>query len=174
MGRAGSTAVSVRILRGFCFVGDKTSPQQRGSRLSPFPLVISYFLTNTILRSGQRGEAARAARQQTPIGTTERSAGANLGPRRGGTRPVPVLGGDPVAPLSYRHPAPPRTHCLLSAAILSRPPLGTAACCSAAADSSRCVCCFPPPSLRRLPPRRSPFLLQKGRRERAGRDRGRG
>lgn len=177
LGRAGSTAVSVRILKGFYFVGVKKSPQRRRSRTPPLPTCnfcgFFYFITNTILRvlhSGQRGEAA--ARQQTLIGTTERSGSASPSRRWGGTRLVPILGGDPVAPLCYRHPAAARTHCLLSAAILSRQPLGTAACCSAAADSS-CLCCFPLPSLWALPPRRSRFMLQKGRGERAGRVRGR-
>lgn len=37
LGRAGSTAVSVRILKGFYFVGVKKSPQRRRSRPPPLP-----------------------------------------------------------------------------------------------------------------------------------------
>lgn len=37
LGRAGTTAVSVRILKGFYFVGVKKSPQRRRSRPPPLP-----------------------------------------------------------------------------------------------------------------------------------------
>lgn len=100
----------MRILRGFCFVEDKTSPQQHGSRLSPFPLVISYFLTNTVLRSGQRGEAARAARRSgrpsAPLAPT--SARGEAGPG-----PCPSSGATPWRPSTTATPLPPAlTACL--------------------------------------------------------------